>query len=148
MEAALPGTLRSDVPPEGVRTVGHMRVQKTNFYYIYGLLGAPPEQFFSDEISQQTKTANADGIANISYSAEYSFLDMLLSCLTCSIVTPRTYVFEADLVRIQAPPAGAASARQAPPPPPSAPPPPPPPVSGDAPLQPSLVPPPPPEPAH
>lgn len=104
VNAALPGTLRNDVKSDQTEKVGSLNIEKTNWFFIGGLVGAPAEDVFSGEIKSQVQARGADGVANLTYEAKTGCLDLIIGGLTCSLVTPRSYVVSGDIVRIKAAP--------------------------------------------
>lgn len=104
MNAALPGTLRNDVKSDQTEKVGSLKVEKTHWFFIGGLVGAPPDDVFAQEIKKQVQARGADGVANLTYEANEGCTDILISRLTCQLVAPRSYVVSGDIVRIKAAP--------------------------------------------
>lgn len=100
--AQLPGTLRND----GVSTdsVGRLNIEKTNYYFLFGLINKPSDDFVATEIRQAVKSAGGDGVANLTYEAQFGCLDLIIYQLTIGCVSPRTYKVTGDIVKIKAPP--------------------------------------------
>jgi hypothetical protein len=101
MRAKLPGTLRADVTPADVEKVGELRIEKSNYFFLAGLLGRPPADIFAADIQKAVQAKGADGVANLRYEAEDGCLDLGISVCTLYIVTPRTYRVTGDIVRIK-----------------------------------------------
>lgn len=101
VDASLPGTLRNDKAE--TEKVGSLNVEKSNYFFILGLVGAPPQDFFSQEIKSQVQAKGADGVANITYESNFSCFDLILSGCTAGCVVPREYKVSGDIVRIKAP---------------------------------------------
>ncbi|MCC7071332.1 MAG: hypothetical protein IT383_08415 [Deltaproteobacteria bacterium] len=104
MNAAMPGTLRTDVTAAQTEKVGTLTHETTNWFYICGLLGSPPEDVFAAEIKKQCQAKGADGVANLTYEAQTGCLDFAIGYCTFNIITPRSYKLTGDLVRIKASP--------------------------------------------
>lgn len=103
VNADLPGALRSDVTKDDVETVGHFDVQKGNTFMFWGLTGQPPPDFISTELAREVKAKNGDGVQNLEYHSEFGCMDMILGTVTCGILSPRTFRFTGDVVRIRKP---------------------------------------------
>ncbi len=104
VNASLPGTLRNDVKPDQTEKVGALKIEKTNYFFLFGLVGAPKEDFFANEIKQQVQARGADGVANVKYEGRTGCVNLLISFFTCDIVTPRDYTLSGDIVRIKTAP--------------------------------------------
>jgi hypothetical protein len=103
VHADLPGTLRSDVAETDVEKVGQFDVQKGNNFLLWGLVGAPPADFISQELAREVKAKNGDGVRNFEYHSEFGCVDLLLTSVTCGIFSPKTFHFKGDVVRIRKP---------------------------------------------
>lgn len=103
VNADLPGSLRSDVTKDDVETVGHFDVQKGNTFMFWGLSGQPPADFIATELAREVKAKNGDGVQNFQYQSEFGCMDILLGSITCGILSPRTFHFSGDVVRIRKP---------------------------------------------
>ena len=101
VNADLPGTLRGDVATADTEKLGSFTVEKTNTYFLKGLIGAPGADFFGSEISEEVRTKGGDGVANLVFDSQMAPVDVLVGCVTCNIVTPRTYKVTGDVVRIR-----------------------------------------------
>lgn len=101
-EANLPGTLRNDVKAEHLETVGKLQVEKTNWFFLWALIGNPPPDFFASEIKKQVQAKGADGVANLTYESEFGCVDLLVTGVTGGCVAPRSYKLKGDIVRIRA----------------------------------------------
>ena len=110
VNAQLPGTLRGDVRDDDTQVVGHVRIEKTHWFFLAGLIGGPAEDLFAEELRQQVKAAHADGAANLVYDAQSSCFDVFITSVSCNVCTPRSYALEGSLVRIKRPPLGAGTA--------------------------------------
>lgn len=107
VNSELPGTLRGDVGSDDTERVGTMSIEKNHWFYIYGLVGETPKDFFSTEIKKAVQAKGADGVANLSYQSELGCMDLVISGCTIGCVAPRSYTITGDLVRIKkAPVAG------------------------------------------
>jgi hypothetical protein len=104
VNAALPGTLRTDVPADQTEKVGALSYEDTHWYFLDGLISAPPEDYFSTEIKKQVQARGADGVANLNYEAQSGCLDLIFTGCTCGIIAPRTYKVTGDIVRIKSAP--------------------------------------------
>ena len=104
VNASLPGTLRGDVEATDVEKVGSFTYETGNWFFLWGLVGAPSEDFFSKEIRQQVLSKGADGVSNLAVESKSGCLDLLITGCTCSLIAPRSYVVKGDLVRIKKPP--------------------------------------------
>lgn len=101
-EAHLPGTLRNDVKSEHLESVGKLQIEKTNWFFLWALIGNPPPDFFSAEIKRQVKAKGGDGVSNMTYESEFGCVDLLVTGVTGGCVAPRTYKLTGDIVRIKA----------------------------------------------
>ncbi len=107
VNASLPGTLRSDVAQQDYERIGVVTIEKNHWFYIYGLVGEVPPDFFAPEIKKAVQQKGGDGLANINYQSEFGCLDLIISQCTAGCVVPRTYKLTGDIVRIKkAPPPG------------------------------------------
>lgn len=113
MNASLPGTLRGDVEPERLETVGQFEYE-VNHWFIPCGLGAAPETEIRKEILRQTKEKGADGVANLKFEAYTGPVDCLIGRV-CPIIQPRTFRVSGDLVRIKKPPLPGQRPTEAPP---------------------------------
>lgn len=104
VNASLPGTLRNDVKSDQTEKVGSLNIEKTNWFFLFGLIGSPPEDVFATEIKSQVQARGADGVANLTYEAKSGCVDLLISYVTCQLVAPRSYQVSGDIVRIKAAP--------------------------------------------
>jgi hypothetical protein len=104
MNAQMPGTLRTDVPADQTEKVGTLSYETTHWYFLLGLIGAPPEDVFAQEIKKQVQARGADGVANLNYEGKFACFDIILTGCTCYIISPRTYQVTGDIVRIKAAP--------------------------------------------
>jgi|GEM_PF-1055791 len=101
VNADLPGTLRGDVASTDTERVGTLSVEKNHWFYVYGLIGETPKDFFSTEIKKAVQQKGADGVANLSYQSELGCMDLVISGCTIGCVTPRSYTITGDIVRIK-----------------------------------------------
>lgn len=120
VNANLPGTLRADVKPDQVEKIGDLDVQKTNYFFVAGLIGEPDPDLFAVEIKDQVQKKGADGVANLVYESQYSCGDIFITGVTLGCVAPRSFHITGDVVRIRAArlPGKPAKAVRAPSPPP------------------------------
>lgn len=118
VNAKLPGTLRNDLSAEDYEKVGTLNYETSHWYFVYGLVGSPPEDFLSKEIKSQVQSKGADGVANLKYESQAGCMDLLIhTCAGNGCISPRTYKVTGDLVRIKkAPLPGAAPTADAAPP--------------------------------
>lgn len=101
LNAQLPGTLRGDVEQTDVEKVGSFTYETGNWFFLWGLVGKPPEDIFAKEIRQQVLSKGADGVSNLSVEAKSGCMDLVIGYCTAGIITPRSYVVKGDLVRIK-----------------------------------------------
>jgi hypothetical protein len=122
MNASMPGTLRSDVSEKETESTGSVKIERTHFFFLWGLLGAPDKSFFVDELTKQVSSAGGDGVANLRYESQAGCVSLLITGFTCGIVSPRDYKVTGDVVRIKVPAlaGGVNPALEAPPPAPGA----------------------------
>jgi hypothetical protein len=113
MNASLPGTLRGDVEPERLETVGRFE-HEVNHWFIPCGLGTAPETELRKEVLRQVKEQGADGIANMKLEAYNGAFDCLVGRV-CPVIQPRTYRLSGDLVRIRKPPLPGQRPSEAPP---------------------------------
>lgn len=113
MNASLPGTLRGDVEPERLETVGRFE-HEVNHWFIPCGLGTAPETEFRKEILRQVKERGADGVANLKFEAYTGPVDCVIGTV-CPFVQPRTFRVSGDLVRIKKPPLPGERPSEAPP---------------------------------
>jgi hypothetical protein len=102
VNAQLPGALRNDKPE--VEKVGQVNIEKTNYFFILGLVGEPPPDFFAAELKKQVEAKGGDGVANLQYESSSGCVDLIISECTFQIVTPRDYKLTGDIVRIKSAP--------------------------------------------
>jgi hypothetical protein len=124
VNADLPGVLRSDVTKADVETVGRLDVQRGHTFYLWGLLNQPPADFIAPALVREVKAQRGDGVQGFEYQSESTLTDCILSIFTLGILTPRTFRFTGDIVRIRKPasadgPVTGAEAEQSLAPPPS-----------------------------
>lgn len=103
VNAAVPGTLRSDVQTSETESVGTVAIEKTHFFFFWGLVGAPEKSFISDDLTKQVSARGGDGVANLRYEAQTGCLSLLISSVTCGIVAPRDYKVTGEVVKIKVP---------------------------------------------
>jgi hypothetical protein len=103
VNAELPGTLRNDVEQRDLETVGALKLERTHWFAIDGLVGKPPNDIFSAEIKAQVQKKGADGVANLVYESEHTCGDVAIGVCSLGCLTPRTYRLSGDIVRIKAP---------------------------------------------
>ncbi len=122
MNASMPGTLRSDVSEKEIESTGSVKIEKTHFFFLWGLLGAPEKSYFVDELTKQVSSAGGDGVANLRYESQTGCLSLVINSVTCGIVSPRDYKITGDVVRIKVPAlaGGVNPALEGPPPAPGA----------------------------
>lgn len=101
VNASLPGTLRSDVKSADTEQLGTLQIEKTNWYFAWGLINEPSADFFSTEIKRQVQAKGADGVSNLTYESEYGCVDILVGGITGGCVAPRTFKVSGNLVRIK-----------------------------------------------
>lgn len=99
--ADLPGTLRADVTPTETEKVGTLEIEKTNWFFLWGLAGAPPRDFFANDIQKAVQAKGADGVANLKYESQEGCIDWGVSGCTGYLVAPRTFKVTGDIVRIK-----------------------------------------------
>ena len=99
--AELPGTLRADVTPSDVEKVGELNVEKTNWFFLWGLAGTPPADFFATDIQKAVQAKGADGVANLKYESQEGCIDWGVSGCTGYLIAPRTFKVTGDIVRIK-----------------------------------------------
>lgn len=102
--ANLPGTLRNDVDDKQAEGVGRVEIEKTHYYFILGLVNAPPPGFLGDELKTQVKQKGGNGVRNLTYEAQFGCLDLVITQLTLGCVAPRTYKVSGEIVKLSAPP--------------------------------------------
>ena len=113
VNSELPGTLRGDVGSADTERVGTMSIEKNHWFYVYGLVGETPKDFFSTEIKKAVQQKGADGVANLNYQSELGCMDLVISGCTIGCVTPRTYKITGDIVRIKKSPVAGKPAKVA-----------------------------------
>ncbi len=101
VKAQLPGTLRGDVEKTDVEKVGSFKYETGNWFFLWGLIGAPAEDVFAKEIRQQVLSKGADGVENLAVTSKSGCLDLIIGACTCALVVPRSYEVTGDLVRIK-----------------------------------------------
>jgi hypothetical protein len=101
VNATLPGTLRGDVQSSATERVGQVQIEKTNWFFLWGLVGEPPADFFAAELKQQVQAKGGDGVANLSYESQYGCVEMVVAGVTFGCVGPRAYKMTGDVVRIK-----------------------------------------------
>ncbi len=101
VNAELPGTLRGDVSEPEIEKVGTLSIEKTNWFFAWGLVGAPPKDFFSTDIQKAVQAKGADGVANLKYESQEGCVDWGISGCTGYLVAPRTFKVTGDIVRIK-----------------------------------------------
>lgn len=101
MNADLPGTLRGDVANGDVERIGSISYETGHWFYLWGLVGAPPRDVFAAEISKQVRAKGGDGVANLRYEGEFGCIDIGIGGCTGGCIMPRTYRVTGDVVRIK-----------------------------------------------
>jgi hypothetical protein len=99
VNAELPGAIRNDKPE--VEKIGSVNIEKDNYFFILGLVGDPPKDFFSTEIKKQVQSKGGDGVANLTYESSDGCFDLIITGCTLGCVAPRTYKVTGDIVRIK-----------------------------------------------
>lgn len=101
MNARLPGAIRTDVEAADTEKVGTLSHEDTNYFFLYGLLGAPDENFYVDPIMSQVQAKGGDGVANLKHEASFGCLDLAIGAVTFGCVYPRSYKLTGDIVRVK-----------------------------------------------
>lgn len=101
VQADLPGTLRGDISEPEVEKLGTLEIEKTNWFFAWGLVGAPPKDFFSTDIQKAVQAKGGDGVANLKYESQEGCVDWGISGCTGYLVAPRTFKVTGDIVRIK-----------------------------------------------
>ena len=101
VNAELPGTLRGDVTAQDVEKLGDLNVEKGHWFFLGGLVGAPPRDFFAEEIKKQVQAKGGDGVSHLRYESQQGCLDVGIQACSFSIVAPRSYHVTGDIVRIK-----------------------------------------------
>ena len=101
VNANLPGTLRNDVKSDETDSVGSLNIEKTNYFFLWALIGNPTPDFFSAEIKQQVQSKGADGVSNLTYESQTGCVDLIITGVTGGCVAPRTYKVTGSIVRIK-----------------------------------------------
>ena len=101
MSAKLPGTLRNDVSDLDVQTVGNAHMELTQTYLLWGLVGAPPEDWIERALAPQVLAVHGDGVARLVFESQVGCLDLTITGLTLGCIAPRTYSLRGDVVRWQ-----------------------------------------------
>src|SRR5688572_26392047 len=91
VNAQLPGTLRGDVGPDRVEALGNVEIEKNSWFFLWGLIGSPPEDFFREELARQVGAKGGDGIAGLVYESEQTCGDLCLGGITLGCIMPRTF---------------------------------------------------------
>lgn len=104
VDANLPGTLRGDIKADQTETVGKVNIEKGNWYFFWGLTGAPANDFFSAELKQQVKAKGGDGVANLTYESQEGCFDLFIGSITGGCIGPRSFKLTGDIVRIKTSP--------------------------------------------
>lgn len=113
VNADLPGTLRGDVADSDVERVGTVTIEKSQWFFLWGLVGETPKDFVAEELKKQVQAKGADGVANITWQSQFGCVDMLASACTAGCVTPRSYKVTGDIVRIKKSPLAGKPAKAA-----------------------------------
>ena len=101
VNASLPGTVRGDVASSDYEKVGTLNIEKNHWFYVFGLLNAPAENFFADDIKKQVQAKGGDGVANLTYEAQTGCMDLVCTGCSSNIISPRTYKVTGDIVRMK-----------------------------------------------
>lgn len=104
VEANLPGTLRNDLKPDQTETVGKVKIEKGNWFFLWGLMGNPPPDFFSTELKQQVKAKGGDGVSGLTYESQAGCVDLLIGALTGGCISPMSFTVSGNIVRVKTSP--------------------------------------------
>jgi hypothetical protein len=99
MTATLPGTLRNTVSDLDIETVGTVQIERTQTYLLWGLVGAPPQDWIARELAQQLQSQHGEGMARIVFESQTGCLDLTITGLTLGCIAPRSYRLHGDVVR-------------------------------------------------
>src|SRR5688572_6373047 len=99
--AQLPGTLRSDLDGADVESAGRVEIEKTNWFFLFGLVGAPQPNFLVDELKQQVKAKGGDGVRNFTYEAQFGCVDLFIGYVMFYCVLFRIYKVMGEVVKIK-----------------------------------------------
>jgi len=113
VNADLPGTLRGDVADSETERVGTVTIEKSEWFFLWGIIGETPKDFVAAELKKQVQAKGADGVANITWQSQFGCLDLLASGCTAGCVTPRSYKVTGDIVRIKKSPLAGKPAKAA-----------------------------------
>ena len=104
VEANLPGTLRNDVKVDQTENVGQVNIEKGNWFFLWGLMGEPPKDFFSKELRQQVRAKGGDGVSGLTYESQAGCVDLIIGGLTFGCISPMSYKVTGGIVRIKTAP--------------------------------------------
>ena len=104
VEANLPGTLRNDLKPDQTETVGTVKIEKGNWFFLWGLMGNPPPDFFSTELKQQVKAKGGDGVSGLTYESQAGCVDLIIGAVTGGCISPMSFTVSGNIVRVKAAP--------------------------------------------
>ena len=99
VNAELPGALRNDKPE--TEKIGALNIEKDNYFFIEGLVGEPPRDFFSTEIKKQVQAKGGDGVSGLTYESSFGCFDLIIGGCTLGCVAPRSYKVTGDIIRIK-----------------------------------------------
>jgi hypothetical protein len=102
VNAQLPGAIRNDKPE--VEKVGQVNIEKSNYFFLAGLVGDPGPEFFAAELKKQVQAKGGDGVSNLTYESQLGCVDLIITGCTIGIVAPRSYKMSGDIVRIKSAP--------------------------------------------
>jgi hypothetical protein len=105
-EGRLPGTVRPNLAATDYTKIKSFSVEVTNYFFVYGLAGAPEPSLFADTIQKEVKAAGGDGVVNLVIAGEETFGDVCISIIACGglIVSPRTFTISGDIVKFNVAP--------------------------------------------
>lgn len=104
VEANLPGTLRNDLKADQTESAGKVQIEKSHWWFLWGLVGAPPADVFSTELRQQVKSKGGDGVRGLVYESQEGCFDLFIGAITGGCIAPRTLKLSGEIVRIKTAP--------------------------------------------
>jgi len=80
------------------KTIAHFKRNTQAWFAIFDLATVSNPNL-RNIVENEIKAVNGDGVVNLQIKGETTFIDGCISILTCSLIRPRSYTIEGDIVK-------------------------------------------------
>ena len=100
-QAAIPGVVRADLNDDDIEVVGALDATYTRVFFLHGLVGETDVDWLAARIREAASEAGANGVRHLRIEATFQGWPMVTAISTLSLVHPRAYRVQGELVRIR-----------------------------------------------